>query len=112
MLVGLIHDEHLGPALTIGAGGIFAEILRDVAVRPLPVDAADIREMIDGLRIAALLKGARGKPACNIDALVALALSVARLGISAGTHLAELDLNPVIVRSEDALVVDALVVAR
>lgn len=111
MLVGLIRDPHLGPALTIGAGGIFAEVMRDVAVRPLPVDEGDVRAMIAGLRIAPVLAGARGRPACDVDALVALALAVAHLGEAAGDRLAELDLNPVIVYSQGAVAVDALVVA-
>lgn len=110
MLVGLVNDPHLGPALTIGAGGIFAEILRDVAVRPLPVDEGDVRAMIAGLRIAPLLAGARGRPPCDTDALVRFALAVAGLGLSAGGRLAELDLNPVIVRPDGAISVDALVV--
>lgn len=111
MLVGLTYDPHLGPAITIGAGGIHAEILRDVAVRPLPVDDQDIREMIASLRIAPLLAGARGRPAADLDALVALALAVAGLGLAAGPKLAELDLNPVVALPDRAVAVDALVVA-
>ncbi len=111
MLIGLTHDAHLGPALTIGAGGIHAEILRDVAVRPLPVDARDIREMIANLRIAPLLAGARGRPPADLDALVAMTLAVAGLGLAAGPRLAELDLNPVIALPDRAVAVDALVVA-
>ena len=111
MLVGLTCDPHLGPAITIGAGGIHAEILRDVAVRPLPVDDQDIREMIASLRIAPLLAGARGRPAADLDALVALALAVAGLGLAAGPKLAELDLNPVVALPDRAVAVDALVVA-
>ncbi|MBY8821019.1 acetate--CoA ligase family protein [Sphingomonas colocasiae] len=111
MLVGLTHDPHLGPAITIGAGGIHAEILRDVSVRPLPVDEQDIREMIGGLRIAPLLAGARGRPPADLDALVTLALAVAGLGLAAGSKLAELDLNPVIALPDRAVAVDALMVA-
>jgi acyl-CoA synthetase (NDP forming) len=111
MLVGLVRDPHLGPALTIGAGGIYAEILRDVAVRPLPVDETDIRAMIAGLRIAPLLAGARGRAPCDLDAFVRLAMAAARLGLAAGERLAELDLNPVIVLPGEAIAVDALAVA-
>jgi acyl-CoA synthetase (NDP forming) len=111
MLVGLSADPQVGPALTIGAGGIHAEILRDVAVRPLPVDEGDVREMIAGLRCAPLLAGARGAPPADTDALVRLALAVARLGLAAEGRLAELDLNPVIVRPDGAVAVDCLAVA-
>lgn len=111
MLVGLSYHPATGPALTIGAGGIYAEIMDDVAVRPLPVDADDIREMIAGLKIARLLAGARGAAPAAVEAFVELALSVARLGESAGDRLAELDLNPVLVTPERAVAVDALAVA-
>ncbi|MBO9695347.1 MAG: acetate--CoA ligase family protein [Sphingopyxis sp.] len=111
MLVGLTYDPHLGSAITIGAGGIHAEILRDVAVRPLPVDEQDICEMVESLRIAPLLAGARGRPAADLDALVTLALAVAGLGLTAGPKLAELDLNPVIALPDRAVAVDALMVA-
>lgn len=112
MIVGLTHDADAGPALTIGAGGIYAEILADVAVRPLPVDGADVREMIEGLKIARLLVGARGKPPVNMEALIDLALAVARLGEAAGGAIGELDLNPVIAGFDRAVAVDSLMVAR
>jgi acyl-CoA synthetase (NDP forming) len=63
LLVGVTRDPILGPAVTVGMGGVFTEILADVAVRPLPLDRRDAREMLAGLRGAKLLRGARGKPA-------------------------------------------------
>lgn len=111
MLVGLSYHPAAGAALTIGAGGIYTEIMDDVAVRPLPVDAGDIREMVAGLKVAKLLAGARGAAPANIDAFVDLVLKVARLGESAGGRLAELDLNPVLVTPERAVAVDVLAVA-
>jgi len=110
MLVGLTNDPALGPSLTIGAGGIYAEILSDVSVRPLPVDAQDISEMIDSLKIARLLEGARGAAPADRQGFVELALRVARLAASADGAIAELDLNPVIVRPERAIAVDALII--
>ena len=112
MIVGLTHDGAAGSALTIGAGGIYAEILADVAVRPLPVDRDDVKEMIAGLKISKLLAGARGKPPANVDSLVDLALAVARLAEASDGGVAELDLNPVIVSPERAVAVDSLMVAR
>jgi acetate---CoA ligase (ADP-forming) len=112
MIVGLTYDGAVGSALTIGAGGIYAEILADVAVRPLPVDRADVREMIAGLKISKMLAGARGKPPVNVESLIDLALAVARLAEASGGHVAELDLNPVIVSPERAVAVDSLMVAR
>lgn len=111
MIIGLTNDSALGPSLTIGAGGIYAEILSDVSVRPLPVDAQDISEMIDSLKVARLLEGARGAKPADRQGFIDLALRVARLAASAGGAIAELDLNPVIVRPDRAIAVDALVIA-
>lgn len=111
MIVGLSQDVQFGPVLTIGAGGIHAEILKDVAVRPLPVDRDDVREMIASLKLSPLLDGVRGAPACDKEALVDVAMQVARLGLAAGSRLAELDLNPVIALPDRAVAVDALAVA-
>src|SRR5690606_36828302 len=82
MIVGLTHDPQFGPALTIGAGGIHAEVLKDAATAPLPVTADDVREMISSLRLAPLLDGARGAEPADREALVRLALAAGELGRS------------------------------
>jgi acyl-CoA synthetase (NDP forming) len=110
MIVGLTHDPQFGPALTIGAGGIHAEVLKDAATAPLPVTADDVREMISSLRLAPLLDGARGAEPADREALVRLALAAGELGRSCKGALAELDLNPVVVLPDRAVAVDALVV--
>jgi acyl-CoA synthetase (NDP forming) len=112
MIVGITHDSQLGAAVMVGTGGIFAEVLRDVAVRPLPLDAADAHEMITSLRGYALLQGARGRPPANVDALVEVVMAVARLASACGDQIAELDLNPVIVNADRAVAVDSLIVTR
>lgn len=110
MIVGLTHDPQFGPALTIGAGGIHAEVLKDATTAPLPVTADDVREMISSLRLAPLLDGARGAAPADREALVRLALAAGELGRSCKGALAELDLNPVVVLPDRAVAVDALVV--
>jgi acyl-CoA synthetase (NDP forming) len=111
MIIGLTQDPQFGPALTIGAGGVHAEVLKDAATAPLPVTADDVREMIAGLRAAPLLKGVRGAPPADLEALVRLACAVGDLGIACGPALAELDLNPVVALADRAVAVDALVIA-
>jgi hypothetical protein len=111
MIVGLTRDPEAGLAVALGAGGIYAEILDDVAVRPLPIDDGDVREMLDELKVARLLRGVRGGPPADVEALVALVLAAARFGEDAGPRLAELDLNPVIVTPTGATAVDVLLVA-
>jgi len=112
MIVGALSDPTLGPAVLVGTGGIFAEVLADTAVRPVPLDRQDAHEMVASLRGAALLAGARGRPPGDVEALVDVILGVARLAASAQESLAELDLNPVVVLAEGAVVLDSLVVGR
>jgi len=87
-------------------------VLADTAVRPVPLDRQDAHEMVASLRGAALLAGARGRPPGDVEALVDVILGVARLAASAQESLAELDLNPVVVLAEGAVVLDSLVVGR
>jgi acyl-CoA synthetase (NDP forming) len=110
MIVGISRDAALGHALLVGLGGIYAEVFADTAVRPLPVDEQDVREMIRSLACFPLLDGARGRPKLAVDALVTTALATARLATGLGDRLAELDLNPVVLTEDAAVAVDSLVV--
>ncbi len=112
MIVGVTHDPVFGPAVLVGTGGVFAEILKDVAVRPLPIDRRDAQDMIEGLRGYPLLAGARGRRRGDVKALVDVVLAVARLASSCGDRLVELDLNPVVVLDRGAVAVDSLVVTE
>jgi acyl-CoA synthetase (NDP forming) len=112
VIVGGMVDEVFGPAVMVGLGGIFTEILDDVALRICPISTRDALEMIGEIRAAPLLLGARGRPPVDIDALAAVLVAV---GGSEGflmTHrdrVAEVDLNPVIVSAFGAVAVDARV---
>ena len=110
MIVGVTRDPVFGPAVLVGTGGVFAEVLKDVTVRPLPLDRRDAEEMVKSLRGYALLLGARGQPRADIKALVDVILAVARLASACGERLSELDLNPVVVLQRGAVAVDSLVV--
>ncbi len=110
MIVGVTRDPVFGPAVLVGTGGVFAEVLQDVAVRPLPVDRRDAQDMVEGLRGYPLLTGARGRERADVKALVDVVLAVARLASACGERLVELDLNPVVVRRKGAVAVDSLVV--
>jgi acyl-CoA synthetase (NDP forming) len=110
MIVGVTRDPVFGPAVLVGTGGVFAEILADAAVRPLPIDRRDAQEMVEGLRGYPLLAGARGRERGDVKALVDVVLAVARLASACGDRLVELDLNPVVVRKNGAVAVDSLVV--
>jgi acyl-CoA synthetase (NDP forming) len=112
MIVGVTRDPDFGLMLMVGLGGIHAEVVRDVAMLPLTINAADARAAIKGLRGAALLGPVRGEPAADVEALVDVLLRVARFASDHAETVAEIDLNPVIVHAagQGVSVVDALLV--
>jgi acyl-CoA synthetase (NDP forming) len=111
LIVGCSSDPEFGPILMVGAGGIWAELLGDVAFRALPVGHDDVRAMIEGLAIHPMLAGARGRPALDVDAA---ADTIARIAAAfAGAEgIAEVDVNPLIVlpRGQGVCAVDTLIV--
>lgn len=114
MAVGVVTDPDFGPLVMLGFGGIYVEVLADVAFAPVPLSRADAIEMIGSLRGAAILKGARGQPGADLDALADLLVGVADAVRACGPALAELDLNPVLVypQGRGCVAVDALAVAK
>jgi succinyl-CoA synthetase beta subunit len=110
LVVGGVRDPQFGPLVMVGLGGIFVEVLKDVAFRICPIERVDAMEMLDELKGRALLDGARGQPAVSRDALIDVLLKVGGengLLLAAGDDIAEADLNPVIVSRCGAVAVDA-----
>ena len=112
VIVGVSRDPDFGPMLAVGIGGVFVELLDDVVLSPVPVDAAEAREMLRGLRGRRLLDGVRGAAPADTDALVRLLVAVSELAAAANGALEALDLNPVIVhpRGQGVSVADAGIV--
>ena len=106
MLVGVVHDRHFGPVVACGAGGIQAELLKDISVRITPLSDRDAAAMIRSLQTFPLLDGFRGAPRVRVSALEDLLLRVSAL-VEDHPELAEMDLNPVIVGVDGAVIVDA-----
>lgn len=109
---GMVNDPLTGPLVMVGAGGIFVELLEDVAFALPPFDASEARRLLECLRIHRILQGTRGRPAADISAL---ADSLARFSVLAhalGDGIAEIDVNPVLAGLEGCRAVDALVVPR
>jgi acyl-CoA synthetase (NDP forming) len=111
LIVGCSIDPELGRVLMVGAGGIWAEVLDDVRFLALPASPAEISHALSGLRIAPILHGARGQGPLDIDAAVQVIHRLARQ-FHADRSIAEVDLNPLLVRSRGKGVValDVLVV--
>ncbi|MEA2466465.1 MAG: hypothetical protein QOJ57_591 [Thermoleophilaceae bacterium] len=106
MLVGVVHDPLFGPVVACGGGGTTAELIRDVAVRVSPVTDRDAHDMVRSLRTYPLLCGYRGASPVDVDALEDVVLRLAAM-VDEHAEIAEVDMNPVIVGADGALVVDA-----
>jgi len=108
-LLGYRRDPAVGPVVTLGVGGVLAEIYGDVAIRPAPVDDATAHDMIAEVRGFAPVRGYRGLPRGDLDAL---ARAVAAFSSLAFLDVAEAEINPLLIRAEGQGVValDALLV--
>ena len=102
-----ITPSALGPVLTVGVGGVLTEIVADAAVRLLPVDEIDVREMIAETALAPMLAGARGAAPADIDALVRAVVRLADCTREWPTGF-ELDLNPIAVLTDGCWILDAM----
>lgn len=109
VIIGLVRDPIFGPVLMFGLGGIFVEVLEDVAFRAIPLSRADARSMVEQIRGRKILGGVRGEPPIDKEALVDLLLAVSGIA-SAYPQLSELDLNPVIAYPDGYTIVDARVI--
>ncbi len=98
MIVGAREDPVYGPVILLGAGGVLVELVRDAAVRLLPVGPRDVRAMLAELRAAKLLAGFRGQGPADVDALVKAVVGLGRVFLDHRGHLADLEVNPLIVR--------------
>ena len=115
LVVGGVTDPEFGPMVMVGLGGIFVEVLKDVAFRICPITLQDAREMLDDLRGAPLLHGARGRAGVSIDALVRTLVIFAGengLFMQCASDIAEIDINPLIVTGHRAVAADARFVLR
>lgn len=110
LIVGVKRDQQFGPALVIGSGGVLVELLADSASLLLPVTGEDIVAAVQDLGVNKLLRGFRGKPAGDIDALVAAVLAIADFAVAHWDTLEELDVNPLMVlpRGRGVVAVDVL----
>ena len=113
-IVGVTYDAQLGPMLLFGSGGVMVEVYNDVAQRHCPITRSEALEMIAEVKGAKLLQGFRGKPPADIDALADVLVRVSQLAVHLEGHLAELDINPLMVlpKGQGVKAVDALVVLQ
>jgi acetyltransferase len=112
IIVGMTRDPQCGPAVMFGLGGIYVEVLEDVALRVAPLKEEDAWGMMDEIRGAALLDGARGRPPVDKSAIAHVLLQLSTLAMQLGDRISAIDINPLVVfpAGQGATAADALVV--
>jgi acetate---CoA ligase (ADP-forming) subunit beta len=106
VIAGMVRDPQFGPAVMFGLGGIFVEILKDVAFEIAPVSAEEAGRLIKSIKGYPLLAGARGSKPCDLESLGAVITGLSQLALELD-EVKEIDLNPVLARPEGARVLDA-----
>jgi acyl-CoA synthetase (NDP forming) len=107
--IGMSKDAQFGPVIMFGLGGVWVEVLKDVAFRIVPLERRDAREMIQEIKGRPLLEGYRGQEAVDIANLEEMILKVSTF-VEQHPEIKELDLNPVFAYKDGAVAVDARVV--
>ncbi len=108
LLVGITRDPVHGLRLSIGQGGVYTEILKDIGHGLLPVSEANLHGMLQSLRCYPLMQGYRGKPGVSIDKLVKTLMLIQAAALSIGDQLQELEINPLMCSETSVVAVDAL----
>jgi hypothetical protein len=108
VLLGLRRDPVYGVTLTLGMGGVTAEVLADTVTLVLPVTEAEVLEAMKRLRLWPLLDGYRGRPKADMAAVAGMAVRLGALMLD-NESLEEIEINPVLVRESGAVAVDALI---
>ncbi|MCL2582154.1 MAG: acetate--CoA ligase family protein [Streptosporangiales bacterium] len=110
LLAGVTVDPTFGPVLAVGLGGVWVEVLNDTALRVLPADTGEIKAMLGELRGASLLRGARGGPPADLDAVAGAIAGIGHAALSLGGTLRTLEVNPLRVDGHQVEALDVLVV--
>ena len=110
LIVGAKRDPRFGPVLLVGAGGLYAEVVKDVAVALAPVTEAGAEALLRSLRVAPLLDGARGRPAVDGSAAARAAAALSRFAAE-HPEVAEVEVNPLLALPNGALGLDARIVS-
>jgi acetyl-CoA synthetase (ADP-forming) len=108
LIAGLLRDPQFGPCVMFGLGGVFAEVVRDVAFAVAPLEPHDAEDLIHALRHRKILDAFRGEPEADIAKLAHILEALGRIG-EARPDVLSIDVNPLILSGSEPGVVDALV---
>src|SRR5438132_1771884 len=100
VLLGARTDPQYGPFLMVGLGGLFVEVLKDVAIRLLPVDEREARAMLEELRGYKVLQGVRGQGPRDIEALLRAMVGLSEIFVAHRNHLSDFEINPLMVKAQ------------
>jgi acetate---CoA ligase (ADP-forming) len=109
LIVGAKRDPRFGPVILVGAGGLYAEIVKDVVVALAPVTEAGAEALLRSLHVAPLLDGARGRAAVDVDAAARAAATLSQVAAE-HPEIAEIEINPLLALPDGALGLDARIV--
>src|SRR3984893_8153678 len=105
VIIGAVTDPSFGKLVAFGLGGILVEVLKDITFRLAPATREDALSMLDGIAAAEILRGVRGAPGANRDAIADIIVNVSKL-VTDFPEIAEMDLNPVFATKADAIAAD------
>jgi acyl-CoA synthetase (NDP forming) len=112
VILGFRRDPLVGPTITVGLGGVLAEIYKDASTRLAPVGEAEVRQMIEEVKGLATIRGYRNLPKGDVAALACAISALSALAHPAFADVAEAEINPLLVKSDGVVAVDGLVVLR
>jgi acyl-CoA synthetase (NDP forming) len=111
-IVGYRDDPVVGPLVLVGAGGVLAEVYRDYALRIAPVSETEAAEMIEQVKGLATIRGYRNLPRGDVKALAQAVSALSRLALARGRPVREAEINPLVVKADGVVAVDALVARK
>jgi acyl-CoA synthetase (NDP forming) len=114
VLLGYRLDPEVGPIVILGSGGVMAEVLDDVAIGIAPMNSVQARDLIDQVKGLALIKGYRGQPKGDVDALAQAIVAISNLAIAEGAKVTEAEINPLLVKraGQGVVALDGLVICH
>lgn len=111
-IVGVANRPPFGPVVAFGLGGVFVELLEDVTFRLAPIDEQGATEMLADIKGAGMLDGYRGQPAANKGELAKVIARLSALAIAFNKDVEELDINPLVVKGDRVVALDALITLK
>ena len=109
VIMGMINDPSFGPVIMFGLGGVFVEVLKDVAFRIVPIEESDAGDMINEIKGKKLLEGYRGQDPADVACLQQMLLKLSDF-VNTTPDIEEIDMNPVFSYKDGAVVVDARII--